>query len=109
VDRIMGERPLFYLACPECKKKVQPNDMGQGYFCEKCSKAYAECNVTYNFSMRAKDMSSSIYIQVLGEAVGEAIMGMPAADVRAMQNIDGGIVGGLDSLPPDFRNLLESR
>ena len=37
VNRIMYDRfPTYYAACPECKKKVMPNDMTSGFYCEKC-------------------------------------------------------------------------
>lgn len=41
-------RPIFYMACKECKKKV--TDQDQGYHCLKCNRFYSEANPTYNFS-----------------------------------------------------------
>lgn len=41
-------RPMYYLACPACKKKVL-DEVG-GYRCENCSKSYGEAVPTYNFS-----------------------------------------------------------
>lgn len=40
INRIFSQTPLFYSACTECKKKVQPSDIsGSGhYYCEKCQK-----------------------------------------------------------------------
>ena len=67
----MADRPMFYSACPDCKKKVIPADSGNGWHCEKCQKAYPEPNWTYNFSMRIGDFTDDVYIQVLGEAVGD--------------------------------------
>jgi len=71
IKKFMADRPMFYSACPDCKKKVIPADSGNGWHCEKCQKAYPEPNWTYNFSMRIGDFTDDVYIQVLGEAVGD--------------------------------------
>ena len=75
-------RTLFYTACKECKKKVNPSDLG--YFCEKCRKEYQECDYAYNFTLRIGDYTSSIYAQVLGESVGNAFWGMTAKDLKEL-------------------------
>jgi len=83
--------PLFYTACPECKKKVNPHDMTSGFYCEKCQKALPDCKPTYNFSMRVGDFTSNIYTQVLGENVGDAILGLSAKDLKALQDLPGAV------------------
>ena len=75
-------RQLLYTACKECKKKVNPSDLG--YFCERCRKEYQECDYAYNFSMRIGDYTSSIYAQVLGESVGNAFWGMTAKELKEL-------------------------
>ena len=50
-------KPLFYLACPSCKKKVI-NDFNS-YKCERCDKAYQEAVPTYNFAVRISDFTDS--------------------------------------------------
>ena len=62
VSRIMfGEegnpKPLFYLACPACKKKVM--DDYSGYKCERCEKVYEQAVPTYNFAVRISDFTDS--------------------------------------------------
>lgn len=86
-SRIMSDRSMYYASCPECKKKVTPNDQGIGYYCERCQKAHAECKFQYNFSMRIEDFTSQIYSQILGESPGEHIMGMTANDFKQLQNL----------------------
>ena len=71
ISRVMYDRPIYYEACPDCKKKVNPNDTSNGYYCEKCQKAFADCKPTFNFTVRVGDFTGIIYGQVLGEAVGD--------------------------------------
>lgn len=66
VDRIMGDRPVYYNACPECKKKVTPHG-DSDWHCEKCQKYMSECNPTYNFTLRVADFYTSVYANVLGD------------------------------------------
>ena len=68
------ERPMFYLACPECKKKM--TDQHNGFECARCNKTYDNAVPTYNFSCKISDVSSSITVRCLGE-VGEAFVGIP--------------------------------
>jgi len=69
---------MFYLACPQCKKKV--SDEQGGYRCENCDKSFGEAVPTYNFSFMFSDYTSKITVSCLGE-VGEAILGQPAVVV----------------------------
>lgn len=54
-------RTLYYTACTECKKKVNPNEATPGWYCERCQKVFPECNPTYNFSCQIGDFTSSVY------------------------------------------------
>ena len=60
------DRPMFYLACPTCKKKVI--DDGNGYRCENCNKSYQDAIPTYNFSFKVQDCSGSATLQCLGDS-----------------------------------------
>jgi replication factor A1 len=77
---------LFYTACTECKKKVNPNENTAGWFCEKCQKVYPECNYTYNFSVQIGDYTSAVYAQVLGDNVGNVIFGMEAKELKGIMD-----------------------
>lgn len=50
-------KPLFYLACPSCKKKVL--DEHNGYKCERCDKIFQDAVPTYNFAVRISDFTDS--------------------------------------------------
>jgi hypothetical protein len=50
-------KPLFYLACPSCKKKV--TDDYNSYKCERCDKSYHSAVPTYNFAVRISDFTDS--------------------------------------------------
>ena len=69
------DRPLYYLACQVCKKKV--SDEQNGYRCENCQKTFQDAVPSYNFTMIIADHSNEEYIQCIGE-VGDHIMGCPA-------------------------------
>lgn len=68
-------RPMYYLACPACKKKV--SDEAGGYRCEYCNKSFADAVPTYNFSFMLSDYSAKISVSCIGE-LGEAVLGQPA-------------------------------
>ena len=68
-------RPMFYLACQLCKKKVI--DEATGYRCERCDKTFKDAVPTYNFGLIIADFTDSHIFSVLGDA-GEEILGMPA-------------------------------
>lgn len=96
---------MWYTACTQCKKKINPTEVGYngggGYdeygqqapsnleekkgpkwHCEKCNQHFEDCNYTWNFSMKIGDESDSVYAQVLGEYPGDDIIGMNALSLR---------------------------
>lgn len=103
-----GGRGFSYAACPTCKKKVLPGDGGHGWTCERCQSTIPECKHTYNFSVQLGDFTTAIYAQVLGESVGEAIMGMPAKELLSIHERS---VGEAGATAPDseFGQIIEAR
>jgi hypothetical protein len=69
---------MYYVACVECKKKVQ-QDNG-GYRCEKCGKIV---NTYVNLTLTAKilDMSGGLWVSFIGEQA-EKLLGMPSQDFK---------------------------
>jgi len=88
LQRIMSDRPLYYLSCPECKKKVmEDRDVVK---CENCNKVFNEPNCSYNFTVRISDsLTGTLYATVLGDESGSEIMGMPAKDLRQIREAEG--------------------
>lgn len=81
ISRIMADRPLFYESCPECKKKVTPNDHSNGFYCVRCQKAFEKCKYAYNFTTRIADFSGHVYVSALGDQ-GDSLIGMTAEKLR---------------------------
>ena len=52
------EKPMFYLACQICKRKVVDN--GNRYECAFCDKTSESAIPTYNFQVLVSDCSGSI-------------------------------------------------
>ncbi len=71
-------RPMYYLACPSCKKKV--SDEAGGFRCEYEQKSFADAIPTYNFSFMFSDYTSKVSVSCLGE-IGDSILGHPAKDL----------------------------
>ena len=71
-------KPLFYMACPSCKKKVI--DEGDKFNCERCNQTFDNATPTYNFSVKISDFTDSHIFNLLGEA-GDAIIGIPAQEL----------------------------
>lgn len=78
------QRSFYYLACVSCKKKVV--DDGGSYRCESCQRTYDQANPTYKFSFKFQDYSDSLYLSCLGEACGEAIMGIACAELCEIED-----------------------
>lgn len=107
----MLERQMFYEACPDCKKKVAPNDHSNGFYCERCSKVHEKCKVTYNFTTRLADFSGCIYVQTMGENVGDSMIGMSAENFRQTFDLkDMGMQQSQISVQnPEFRDYMDSK
>jgi replication factor A1 len=54
-----------------------------GFRCENCQRTFTESNLSYNYSVRIGDYSSTMYMQCMGE-IGEAFIGMSAKDFHAV-------------------------
>lgn len=67
---------MYYLGCPECKKKVLEENAG--FRCENCNKVHATVNVNYSFSAKISDLSGNMFVSFMGEQ-GDTVMGMTAA------------------------------
>ena len=113
----MDQRPMYYPACPECKKKVMSQGAmvggrGEMWTCEKCNKTYNECNYTYNFSTRLGDLSDHMYANVLGEVQGDELVGMKAKELKDMIDSDPNQIINQETGNPSSevaRDYIESR
>ena len=76
-------RPIFYLACQTCKKKLTEDP--SGYHCEGCQKSYKEAVPTFNFSAKVSDYTRDLMVSIIGEA-GESFLGIKATDIFAMKD-----------------------
>lgn len=71
---------MYYLACPDCKRKVC--DEGTGFRCENCNKSFATCLPTYMLTAKLTDVSHGLFISFARE-LGDVIMnGMTATEFK---------------------------
>ena len=87
-------RMMFYLACPECKRKVI-EEMG-GFRCEKCNLVHGTCNVSYSFTAKITDLSGNVFLSFMGDT-GDTIMGMTGAEFKRYKE---------NHSPDDIRDYL---
>ena len=74
---------MFYIGCPDCKKKVQEDPIG--YRCEQCSKTHTKADAIYMLNAKIADSSSNTYISFPRE-LGDAIMnGKSASEFKDMK------------------------
>lgn len=83
VLEVATECNMFYSACRDCKKRVLPET--NGWYCERCQKLFQDCRYTYQFIVKIGDMSGAINANVIGNAVGEALFGITAENLREIQ------------------------
>ncbi len=79
IPLILGQdRPIFYTACKVCRRKmVELADYK--YSCEYCHLFSSDGVPSYMFSCIFMDLSDSIILNVIGNEMGEAILGQPAS------------------------------
>jgi hypothetical protein len=87
IQNIKDDDKMFYLACPDCKKKVTEEPVG--FRCEHCAKVYNSCDPTYMLSAKVADSSTSTFISFPRE-MGDAVLdGMSARDFKEMKESRG--------------------
>lgn len=80
---VATESNMFYSACRDCKKRVTPET--NGWYCDRCNRLFHDCRYTYQFVIKIGDMSGAINANVIGNAVGEALFGITAENLREIQ------------------------
>ncbi|OHT09105.1 Replication protein A 70 kDa DNA-binding subunit [Tritrichomonas foetus] len=91
LQEIVTSRKLYYLACPNpsCKNKGVKSSDGSTYFCESCKQTIENPIPRYACTAKFNDFSGSSYFSLLGEDVGQAIIGMTAPEWRDLtDNVD---------------------
>ena len=77
-------RPMFYLACQVCKRKVF--QMVDQYRCENCDKLHETNLPTYMLSALISDVSGNVMVQFPRE-LGDSIMnGKSATEFKEMKD-----------------------
>jgi hypothetical protein len=77
IGSINLEKQLYYIACKNCKKKVQ------GEVCSACEKS-AGTVATFIFNISVNDGTGAIWVHVLGD-IGENLIGKTAEEVKLMK------------------------
>lgn len=60
VSHIITDDKVFYLGCPDCRRKVIEEIAG--FKCESCNKVQSTCIPTYMMSAKVTDVSGSMFI-----------------------------------------------
>jgi hypothetical protein len=81
VKIIFNDDKILYLSCPDCRKKVIPED--SLWRCENCNKLHETNLPTYMLSALISDVSGNVMVQFPRE-LGDSIMnGISASDFLA--------------------------
>lgn len=84
---------LFYDACPQCNKKVQPAPDGT-YRCEKCDRSLTHPTSRYMCSVLVSDNVQAKWVTLFDEAATQ-FWGLPAKDVKAQMAINPAFIPSL--------------
>ena len=82
VSFMKNDDRTFYLACPECKKKVMEESCG--WRCESCDKAQPTCVPTYMLLAKISDVSDNLFVNFYRDE-GTALMGIKAEKLRELK------------------------
>lgn len=83
---IRDEDKFYYLACPDCKRKI--TDSYDGYRCENCQKSFATCLTLYFMTAKLQDISGEMYIQFSRETAEPIMNGKTAQEIRDLKEGD---------------------
>ena len=72
-----SERPLHFFSCKMCKRKLLQLDDNK-FSCENCQKIGSDFIKVWSFTCVLMDMTSQVYVSVLGNEIGDTIMGQTA-------------------------------
>lgn len=72
------ERNIYYMACKICRRKLVELPDNK-FSCESCQLISRDGQAVYNFSCILMDYTDSVIISVIGNEIGETIMGCPPA------------------------------
>ena len=95
VQQILNDDKTFYIGCPDCKRKVQPDPIG--YRCEQCSKVFEKANPTYMLSAKIADNSGNTFVTFPKELGDEIMGGLSAVDFKNLKE---------DSSPEHLKNFV---
>ena len=76
----MNEDKCYYLACPDCKKKVVEDSFG--YRCENCQRNHSTVNASYILTAKISDFSGNLYVQFMQDAGDHVMNGNNAEQFR---------------------------
>ena len=80
ISRLTNDDKVYYLACPDCRKKVI--EQTEGWRCESCDKVKPTMVPTYMLQGRVSDLLGNVYVSFPRE-LADQIMGMNAEDFKA--------------------------
>jgi replication factor A1 len=87
----------WYTACPspQCNKKVSEDSQGN-WFCEKCNKAYPNCEPRYILSFLCSDFSDTLRLRAFNE-IAQALLGNYSAG-QLKELLDNGEESRIDAI-----------
>jgi replication factor A1 len=92
-----AEKLPWYTACPspQCNKKVSEDSQGN-WFCEKCNKAYPNCEPRYILSFQCSDFSDSVRLRAFNEVAQSIVGNHPASQLKEF--LDSGEESRIESI-----------
>lgn len=87
VTFLKTEERTTYLACPECKRKVTQEDMGEGVWCDHCWKQYPQGVYTYMLLAKIGDSSGELFVHFYWNNAEPIMGGMPADEFEKMKRM----------------------
>ena len=85
VNKVQNEDKCFYLACPDCKKKVLDDPFG--YRCENCQKTVSSANASYILTAKISDFSGNLFVQFMQDAGDHVMNGISAEQFKELKEL----------------------
>mmetsp|Transcript_36957 Transcript_36957/g.105826 ORF Transcript_36957/g.105826 Transcript_36957/m.105826 type:complete len:273 (-) Transcript_36957:568-1386(-) len=82
-DITANNRPPYYLACPECKRKVEPQDENK-FSCNQCQKTIEHKNPRYILPLHLMDHSKMAIYATAFDETAKVILGIDAAALEPL-------------------------
>lgn len=86
LSKVANDDKLYYLGCPDCRKKVQEEPAG--YRCETCNKVHMTCKPIYIMTAKITDLSEGLFVTFINDLAEPILQGKTASEMKEFKELN---------------------